>query len=305
MAITKTFSIFGINSSNIYNDTDYTNLQERKNGFQPNTLANSKLANTAIMANSKFVSGLIDIVNNSGSGQLSLTIGPNSSAEDINSFLNAGFGYLINDKVKLLVTKTTTNNVDSFSFSVGNGAQSQVYNITNIKAQSSKTSESATTAVNVSTNINGKPISNIFESDGTTAKLATISTNAENTSFTNASNISISLSSAGMPVDALVDGATYQVYIEYDNVDLTISPTVTDEYRLNLGTFRFTSSRDNYIGSCFANLLNTGLVYAIVSSNKSLNVYLANSSFQSTALLDRYVSSRRYTRYNVIFRRIK
>ena len=304
MAITKTFTIFGDESTNIYTDSAYSALTERQTGFIPNTTANSKLANTAIMANAKFVSCLIDLANNAGVSSLSFDVGPNTSESNIQSFFTLGLAYFVNQKATLSVVKTTVDGSDSFAFSVGLGGSGQTYTIANIRAASAKTADEATQAGNVKTAIGGQILSAIFESNGTTVKKATSATSVEGTDFTNAAEVDYYIDSASVAVN-LTNGATYQVYVSFVDYNDLIDPEIDDQQRINLGTFRYVSGQTNNIGCCYASLISSGLIGMTISETGYLNLFMLNSSFNKSNLISTSVSTHKFTSYRVKFRRIK
>ena len=306
MSITKTFAIFGAETTNAYTDTEYSSLVERKTGFMPDTLANSKLATTAIMANAKYINSLIDLANNNGASSLSLTIGENTSSADILSFLTAGLSYFVNQKVALNVVKTTTTQgADRFAMTIGLGGQSQSYTFENIVAYQS---QSASNATNVTTMINNVLLSNIFETNGSTVKNATLAATAidvSRTDFSTALDVSIQIGSASVSV-SLEDGATYQAYLEYDNYDDLVQPEIDDQVRVNLGTFKYINGRVQSFGSIYAELgAYNGLVCCEISKTGYLSVFSLNSSFSKTYLVSSVQSTHRYTTYTLKLRRIK
>lgn len=281
MALTNNFKIFGESSTNIYTDENYANLTERQTGFQPQTVANSMLANTAIMANSKFISAFIDICSNTATSSASYTIGPNSTAKTIAQFYTTGLSYVINRDVKFDVTRMTSNNVDKLTFSIGNKSTSQKFEVDNIKASNAVTAQTAENASNVTDAINGHSISDIFMADGLKVKSAYYADYSYKTSFSNSfSNIQLSENPTTLD---LADTYTYEIYI-----DVTNNSTSSTE-RFNFGTFVYDSSKNTSLMS-FNN---------DTSVNKfSVNVLNINNTAISLKVLTIFPGSEGYIQYN-------
>lgn len=104
---------------------------------------------------------------------------------------------------------TNANNAKNVTTSI-NGKQ--LSNIFETNGTTVKNATNANNAKNVTASINGKAISKIFESDGTTVKKATSADNATNTSFSTATFENIKIS--GKNWITLEQGKTYQFYLE-------------------------------------------------------------------------------------------
>lgn len=168
------FKVFAESTINIYSDADFGTNQERSNGFQPNTQASSQLMNTALREACLAATALINICSNTST--TSKTAGPNSTLASVVEYINTGLAYWANGIVKGTIQSTpNTSNGDTIILTMGNGSSTQTTTVTIVNA---KHAANADTSSNVSTYINNKAISNIFETDGLTVKKATQANNA-------------------------------------------------------------------------------------------------------------------------------
>lgn len=293
----RTFYTFASNSENVYTDSEFQQLTERETGFQPNTPANSKLANTALMASTKFIKALINAFWNSGSQQVPGDIGPNSSEESIESYWTLGLEYYLNNNINFSISKSTSQNVDTFTFNIG--TKQQV--ITNIKAQTAQSAQSADTATNVSGSIGNTSIEDIFEDDGATVKMATESTKTQSTDFTNQAFSSVDVNSLSKTI-SLVDGATYQVYVQYESTVLSTS-IVTIEI-LNFGTFVHFNGVNNIVGLRFRETETRYLLGLSISSENVIKLFNIDESLTKTRVISNTTSAIT-DKYTLYYRRIK
>ena len=162
------------------------------------------------------VSDRTSILQNFGSTHLnSLTLSSSYITCDtfnrinINDLFEKSAGGIYEPTVKNATNATNAKNVTTSI----NGKQ--LSNIFETNGTTVKNATNANNAKNVTTSINGKTISEIFESDGTTVKNATSADNATNTSFSTAIFESKLIPGKGNIASInLEQGKTYQFYLE-------------------------------------------------------------------------------------------
>ena len=111
--------------------------------------------------------------------------------------------------------KNATNATDAKNVTTSiNGKQ--LSNIFETNGTTVKNATNANNAKNVTTSINGKTISEIFESDGTTVKKATSANNATNTSFSTVTFTEVPISADNIANITLAEGKTYQFYLKLE-----------------------------------------------------------------------------------------
>ena len=138
-------------------------------------------------------------------------------------------------KISDFATAAQGSNADS-ALAKATANATEIANIKNgtTKVKKAETADNATNATNVTTNINGKAITSIFESDGITAKNATHSVNADNaTSARSADAVANKLKVSGQ--DSLGRGTK----IEYDGA-------AAKEVAFNATDFTGTESSNKY-----------------------------------------------------------
>ena len=188
------FKVFAESTTNIYNDADFGTNQERLNGVQPNTPASSQLMNSVLREVCLATTALINICSNTST--TSKTVGPNSSLTNVVNYINTGLAYWANGIVKGKIQSTpSTLNGDTITLTIGNASSTQTTTVTIVNA---KHALNADTSSNVSTYINNKAISNIFETDGLTVKKATYATSATTSNHATSATTSNHSTSAEM-----------------------------------------------------------------------------------------------------------
>lgn len=202
------FLQFAENSTNVYSTNEYNALNERSTGFQPNTVISSKAMNTAIKSATLVTTALMEVVSYSQG----VDVGVDSQQSNVVSYIRAGLMTLVNSNIFFNVTRQENQvNGDVYTIQVGNTGNIKTINITNAAY--------AYEAHDVSETINGIAISEIFESNGSTVKLASnasyattsnTATNATNTTITNATWSSTPIS----PSAFLSTNTTYMMVIE-------------------------------------------------------------------------------------------
>ena len=108
---------------------------------------------------------------------------------------------------------TNATNAENITTSI-NGKQ--LSNIFETNGTTVKNATNANNAKNVTTSINGKTISEIFESDGTTVKNATSADNATNTSFSTVTFTEVPIFADNIAHITLGNGKTYQFYLKLE-----------------------------------------------------------------------------------------
>ena len=138
-------------------------------------------------------------------------------------------------KITDFATAAQGSNADS-ALAKANANATEIANIKNgtTKVKKAETADNATNATNVTTNINGKAITSIFESDGITAKNATHSVNADNaTSARSADAVANKLKVSGQ------DSLGRETKVEYDGA-------AAKEVAFNATDFTGTESSNKY-----------------------------------------------------------
>lgn len=137
------FKIFGENTTNIYNDEDYSASEGdstqsgRLNGAQPNTLISSKLFNTVLRGNSLAVKALMDTISATN------LIGPNSNLNDVVAAINEGLKSFISKNSpssKIEITQSEKDGKTSLKFVVTNDGVTQTIEVDDILAENAITS---------------------------------------------------------------------------------------------------------------------------------------------------------------------
>lgn len=172
------FKVYAENSTNIYNDSEYDASNERINGSQPATPVVSKLMNTALKSVSMVTEAFMNVVTQTQVDD----VGVQSAQSTIVDYITQGLISFIDTNVGYSFSSTeNSTNGDTLNLKVG----STTKNVT------VKNSANARTAYNVSTQINGKNITSIFEVDGTTARQATKDSRGQNIDSTYIMSISL------------------------------------------------------------------------------------------------------------------
>ena len=164
---------------------------------------------------------------------------------NINDLFEKEAGGIYEPTVKNATNATNAKNVTTSI----NGKQ--LSNIFETNGTTVKNATNANNANNVTTSINGNPLSNIFETNGTTVKKATSADNATNTSFSTETfeykQISKTISNNYIN---LGKGKTYQFYLE-------VKKQSTLNY-INMGTLTVPTIDDNNTPVlCFLPTVNT------------------------------------------------
>lgn len=203
-------------SGNVENNTTYQNDIERQNGYQPNTEIHSKIMNTVLRQVSLVCSAFVSALKQQVVSDLSQrTLDTTTSITDATSIIQEALGKLLVERAtndgngnNIVNTYQTKSDANSFSSALTNGttavkkadqlSNARTFTFTGNASGSTSfdgtqnvtinltvsQSANATTASNVATNINGKAISSIFESDGITAKKATTSSSCSGNAAT-------------------------------------------------------------------------------------------------------------------------
>lgn len=131
------------------------------------------------------------------------------------------------------------NEVKSTADSALSKANTNATSITNITNGTTKVGKAGTAdnATNVTTNINGKAISDIFESNGTTVKNATHATgaNTANEAQSTQGALSITGYSSGGATSSLVYNGGYDYTLSFENGDF-VGTLGADSFNVNLAT---------------------------------------------------------------------
>lgn len=131
------------------------------------------------------------------------------------------------------------NEVKSTADSALSKANTNATSITNITNGTTKVGKAGTAdnATNVTTNINGKAISSIFESDGTTVKKATNATSADVAAEAQSTQGELSITgySSGGATSSLVYNGGYDYTLSFENGDF-VGTNSNSGFNVNLAT---------------------------------------------------------------------
>lgn len=177
----------------IFSDNEFESSNQRQKGFIPGTSASSKHVNTALRQANLVACAMIALTgNNDVSARSNQTAVQNALDTYFNTrkvnFTRASSRQALNDSdaTNALFGKISKWLFDlkdmAFKASVGVGDidANAVTNDNIVSVAGSKVTGTVASATDVTTNINGKVISTIFEDDGTTVKNATRATIANN-----------------------------------------------------------------------------------------------------------------------------
>lgn len=170
---------------NVQSYSAFEGDNQRKAGFLPGTPASSLRVNTALRQANLIACALMEIADPDGTVDFRNNV--NDVKDLITNYLTNNFG----SKAKVDENYNSIFKILSGEYKVAKALD--VTTTINGKQISSIFETNGTTvkrATDVTTNINGKPISNIFESNGTTVKLASNAINANNT--TTVQNVDLS-----------------------------------------------------------------------------------------------------------------
>ena len=238
------------------NTITYEELEKLKvNGFVPNNIISSNEVNSIIRQSNLVACALMNLTGDN-------TLNHRSSVQDVQNVLGSHFATNINN----FTMATTRSNIEpSDTLLIQLGKISKYFNDLGSLAYKSEvdTSDFKSTAVspnakNVNTTINGKKISDIFESDGITVKKAKVANSCDKLSSTIQDYNRVLTNEYGYANDLHLPNGVYHVWVTNKYFDFSQYSSAIYNFGLMVVFYKVgIGSGISYLPYCYDYITNT------------------------------------------------